>query len=268
MNMKKSAFISDVIFAFAAAFLPALCLFRYRGLSLPLSVLTAALAGGLSAALIYALLHKKRERLCLKKRDEENRDKLLLHLALQGEKANSDYFLKFFKTKVDGKADGQAGENARGTAELKRLKGVARIETETENFYPLFTLCPLDADKIAPVLYGEGEKRKCLLCSGLTEEAQKLCARFDVRTITGNEVYLMLKKEDFLPEHYLGDDARPPQKKKRLHAWFAKSNSRRFLSGGTLILLTSLITPFPLYYLILGSALILSAVFVRIFGYR
>ena len=59
-----------------------------------------------------------------------------------------------------------------------------------------------------------------------------------------------------------------PKKKKRLRAWFAKSNSRRFLLGGTLILLTSLITPFPLYYIILGSALVLSAVFVRIFGYR
>ena len=66
----------------------------------------------------------------------------------------------------------------------------------------------------------------------------------------------------------MGEDTSAPKKKKRLRAWFAKSNSRRFLLGGTLILLTSLITPFPLYYIILGSALVLSAVFVRIFGYR
>ena len=78
----------------------------------------------------------------------------------------------------------------------------------------------------------------------------------------------MLKKENFLPSHNLCEHASTPQNKKRLHLYFAKSNSRRFLLGGVLILLTSLITPFPLYYLIFGSALVLSSIFVRIFGYR
>ena len=88
-----------------------------------------------------------------------------------------------------------------------------------------------------------------------------------IQFIKGNDVYRMLKKGSALPEHYLGEDALPKKKKKR-ELWFAKSNSRRFLFGGTLILLTSLITPFPYYYLLSGSLLIISAVFVRIFGYR
>lgn len=263
MNMKKSAFISDVLFAFLAVFLPAVCVLRYFRFSLTVSVLLAALAGVLSSLSIYMLLSKKREKLCLKKQDEETRDKLLLHLTLQGEKATLECFLKY----CDFLLREQAEENAFKPAQIKEFKGISRIETETEDFYPFFTLCPLDADKIAPILYDKRERRRVLLCSGLTDEAKKLCVRFGIETLTGNDVYLALKKAELLPEHYIGEDALP-QKKKRLHAWFAKSNSRRFLTGGTLILVTSLITPFPLYYVISGSALILSAVFVRIFGYR
>lgn len=147
-------------------------------------------------------------------------------------------------------------------------KEISRLETEDILFFPLFSVRPVDGDAVAAVLRVKSEKRKYLLCGELAPEAEKLCARFDIRAITGNEVYCILKKGEALPEHYLGEDTSVPKKKKRLRAWFAKSNSRRFLLGGTLILLTSLITPFPLYYIILGSALVLSAVFVRIFGYR
>lgn len=43
--MKKSAFISDILFSFAVTFLPALCLLRYLRLPLSASLLFAAVAG-------------------------------------------------------------------------------------------------------------------------------------------------------------------------------------------------------------------------------
>lgn len=262
--MKKSAFISDIIFAFLVIFLPAVCLFRYWRFPLAAAAALAALTGAFASLLTYFFLRRKREKLCLKKQDEETRDKLLLHLALQGKEENVKYFAEFFSAH-----DAEGGKTeAPVDVKTNGRKEVSRLETEDILFFPLFSVRPVDGDAVAAVLRVKSEKRKYLLCGELAPEAEKLCARFDIRAITGNEVYCILKKGEALPEHYLGEDTSAPKKKKRLRAWFAKSNSRRFLLGGTLILLTSLITPFPLYYIILGSALVLSAVFVRIFGYR
>jgi len=267
--MKKSAFISDVIFAFIAVFLPAVCLCRYYRLPLSVSVLLASLTGLASSVLIYLFLHRKREKLCLKKHDEEERDKLLLHLALLEKAELANYFFDFFKNREIKISP----ETSRPPLEFSLCEnaGLPSVATQTEEYYFSFTLCPTSADSLIPIFRQsprQTQKQKILYCDRLTEEAQKLCSRFHIRTLTGNEVYLALKKEAFLPERYLGEEILPSAKKRKLRLWFAKSNSRRFLTGGTLILITSLITPFPLYYLIFGSALIASAVFVRIFGYR
>ena len=94
--MKKSAFISDIVFAFLVIFLPAVCLFRYWRFPLAAAAALAALTGAFASLLTYFFLRRKREKLCLKKQDEETRDKLLLHLALQGKEDNVKYFADFF----------------------------------------------------------------------------------------------------------------------------------------------------------------------------
>ena len=75
--MKKSAFISDILFAFAVTFIPALCLFRYLRIPLSASLLFAAAAGILVALPVWLFLDRKREKLFLKKQDEETMEKLI-----------------------------------------------------------------------------------------------------------------------------------------------------------------------------------------------
>ena len=260
-------------------FLPALCLLRYRRLPLWAAFTLAAMLGLLSALAVFLYLHQKREKLCLEKQDRETKEKLLLHLALQSSDKILNDFADFFSSHDETGAPKNSSEdvtddepehapkNAARSAAAQKRKSASCVRTEQGEFYPVFSLCPLDADRVVPILCGKKQAEKYLLCNELTEEAEKLCLRFGVHVIKGNEVYLMLKKGNALPEHYLGEDALPKKKRKK-ELWFAKSNSRRFLFGGTLILLTSLITPFPYYYLLSGSLLIISAVFVRIFGYR
>ena len=269
--MKKSAFISDILFSFAVTFLPALCLLRYLRLPLSASLLFAAVAGLLVSLPVWFFLDKKREKLCLKKQDEEAKEKLLLHLALSTQKQNAEYFAGYFSSKAKREAEKASSEEAPVRAEPVKVRtcaGFYAIETAEELCFPLFTVRPANGDEAAAIVRAKSDKQKRLLCGELSPEAEKLCAGFGIETTTAADAYLMLKKENFLPEHDLCEDAFTPQKKKRLHLYFAKSNSRRFLLGGVLILLTSLITPFPLYYLIFGSALVLSSIFVRIFGYR
>lgn len=94
-----------------------------------------------------------------------------------------------------------------------------------------------------------------------------LCDTLHIRVWTGKEVYNLIKEADALPKQYLGEPTPQNKRQIRLRLCFAKRNSRRFLVGGCLILLTSLLTPFPYYYLIFGSILLLVAILVRIFGY-
>ena len=170
---------------------------------------------------------------------------------------NAEFFRRFFAEKEEN-----------GETKTRTAAGLNAVETAEILYFPLFTVRPADGDEAAAVVRAKTEKQKCILCGQLSPEAEKLCSRLNIQTKVAIDVYAMLKEGNALPEHYLCEEAFAKKKKKRLKLYFAKSNSRHFLLGGILILLTSLITPFPLYYLIFGSALILSSVFVRIFGYR
>ena len=68
--MKRSAFISDIIFAFFVGFLCTLFLFRYVGIRLIPALLLSALCGVLTACAIFTLLQSKRKTLFLKRSDE------------------------------------------------------------------------------------------------------------------------------------------------------------------------------------------------------
>ena len=106
-----------------------------------------------------------------------------------------------------------------------------------------------------------------MLCNNITDEARTLCDSLHVQVFTGEKVYAFVKENDALPETFLGEAQTANKRKRRLRLCFAKSNGKRFFVGGALILATSLLTPFPYYYLVFGSILLLAALFIRIFGY-
>ncbi|MFQ7078431.1 MAG: hypothetical protein ACLRSW_11120 [Christensenellaceae bacterium] len=69
----------------------------YLRLPLSASLLFAAVAGLLVSCPVVLL--DKAEKLCLKKQDEEAKEKLLLHLALST-KQNAEYFGGYFSSKA------------------------------------------------------------------------------------------------------------------------------------------------------------------------
>ena len=78
--MKRSAFISDIIFAFFVGFLCTLLFFRYVGIGLFPALLLSVVCGILTACATFTLLQSKRKTLFLKRSDEAQKAKLLLHL--------------------------------------------------------------------------------------------------------------------------------------------------------------------------------------------
>ncbi len=247
--MKKTALFSDILFTFFACNAFTLCLFRYRRLSIRSSVLLALLCGTLCALSVGGLLSLKRRNNLLKKAEEQEKQKLLLHLILLSDDKKAHFLENVFSA--------DAPVNRRG-----RL----RLSTPDKMYCLRFSFAPVTPDDVADFARFKTKKQKVLLCDDAEEKTRKLCQLFQIKVLTGTEVYRLVKAADALPDVYLGDNE-PINKRERFKKLcFSKSNATRFLLSGILILLASLFTPFFLYYWIFGTLLLLAAMLTRIFG--
>lgn len=246
--MKRFAFFSDLLFTFLASTLLALCAFRFINVGFWLSLLLAVLCGGLIMSSVGAYLQSKRKNLLLKRSDAQEKEKLLLHLALLSDGAKTEFFRKALSKNVS----------------FQRFSSL-RLHNEKQFYFLNFKLSPVNADDVAKYARLKTGKEKILLCGNIEESARALCQRLKINVKTGEEVYVALKTADALPKSYLGDNV-PSGKKRRWKLWFSKRNSKRFLVSATLILLLSMLTPFFYYYVFMSVALLLVSIFVRIFG--
>ncbi len=247
--MKKSAFFSDIIFTFLLVWLFTLCVFRYLKTALFPALLLSAVCGVLAAGAVAALLHGKRKTAFLKKTDEALKQKLLLHLALVSDEQKTRLFTTALSKTVN-----------------VRRQNKLLLRTDDTAYFLRFRFSPVTADEVARMSRWKTANEKVLFCSEIEENALSLCRKLGIRAETGESVYRFLKKNGCLPENYAGEET-PVGKRKRLaRVCFAKSNARRFLVSGALLLVTSLLTPFPYYYLVFGGILLLVALLIRILG--
>ena len=248
--MKRFAFISDLLFTFFAATLLTLCLFRFLSVGFWLSLFLSVFCGGLIMASVGAYLQSKRKNLLLKRSDEQEKEKLLLHLALLSDVAKTEFF--------------RAALSKNAPKPLQRFS-LLRLHSDQQFYFLHFQLSPVNADNVAKYARLKTGKEKILLCGNIEESARALCQRLKISVKTGEDVYVALKNANALPTTYLGDE-QPSKKKGRFKLWFSKKNSKRFLISATLVLFLSLLTPFFYYYVFMSVALLLVSIFVRIFG--
>ena len=248
--MKKSALFSDVFFAFSGFALFSLCLFRFLGIRLLFALLLALVCGALAAGAAWAYLRSKRKALLLKKSDERTKEKLLVHLALLSDEKKTEFFLNAFR------------ENGNTPKRFSKL----RIFDEERFCFLFFRFSPVTADEVGAISRWKTSKKKLLLCGDIDSSAEALCAKLGVEVCKGEQVYALLKARGALPQTYLGETQENSRGKRR-RLCFSKRNGKRFFVSGTLVLLLSLLTPFPYYYLVFGSILLAAALFIRIFGY-
>lgn len=251
--MKKSAYYSDLFFAFFTTAVFLLCLLRYLRFPLFAAFLVAFLGGAAVALFLSFLWKRKKERLFLRKKEELEAEKLALHLAL----LSTEELKSFLRPRLSLLLDG---------AQPYAVNGICFARTEKEVCSFCFSPTPLAADGVLPLLSQNGESY-LLFCNSLSPEGEKFCSRFAVKVKTVNEIYSLLKENGALPLVYKSERAFTQKKKRSFKMRFAKANASRFFVGGSMLLLTSLIVPFPYYYLVSGSILLCAATLIRIFGY-
>lgn len=253
--MKKSAVYSDLIFAFLIAALPALCYLRFLRLPLALSILCATLVGGAVATLTALRLSRKREGVFLKRSERIAREKLALHLAILPPRECAELLLPHAKTIL-------------GEGEWECLFEGNDCFFKSEEAVALcrFQAAPLSLDDTLAIVRYSTKKKKLLLCEDCTGETKGFLAQLSIERKEIGEIYAALKKENALPQAMLGERVFDKPRKRRMAVYFARSNSRRCLVSGALLLLSSLIVPFPLYYRIFGGILLLCALLLRLYG--
>ena len=245
--MKKSAFISDIIFAFFTLFLCTLVLFRYTGIGLFPALILSAICGTLTACAVGAWLKSKRKTFFLKKSDEAQKEKLMLHLAILSDEQKTKLFAELLSAKRFGKL---------------------KLYTD-ERFYALrFSLAPVNADEVLAYSRLKTGKPKTILCAKIEESAYKLCQKLGIQVQAGDEVYALFKEKNALPKAYLGEESTEKKYGRRVRLWFSRANAKGFLVCATLLLLTALISPFPYYYFVFGGLFLVASVLIRIFGYE
>ncbi len=251
--MKKFdlALLSDMLFYAVAVGFFTLCLLRY--LSVPLGVAFAvcaliSLAVGISC---YVWVGGRRLKKRLTKAQEEHKQGLMLHLALEKPERVRALLLEALQ---------KDGREARLSEEGIDLDGT-QLELH-------FTMQPLSADRVARLLQTHGENKFILACNDCSPEGRKLLFSFGIECWTADDIYDLFVKTEAIPEKLICGNLTKRTVKTRLLDTLKKSNARPFFVSGLLLLFMSLYAIFPTYYLTVGSILILSSVLLRLFGRR
>lgn len=250
--MKKInfSFVSDVLFYGACAFVLALSVLRYFRVPLVLS-LGASVAIGLTVSMAAGfLLYQKNKKRLLSRREREARDKLMLHFALEKPERVRVQLLEAF---LADEKNAHCFED--------------ELCIEDTPCVPIFTLEPVSADEVARLIRKFGDRKIMIACRETTQEAEKLLQAFGIEKLGENEIYALFERTKKTPEPLICGEVPRRTGKKKLQRAFSKSNAHPFFVSGALLLIMSLFTFFPVYYIISGSVLLLLAITTRFFGY-
>ncbi len=242
--------ICDVLFYGACAFFLSVGILRFYRVPMAISLLCAVLFALAAGGIAFLILYSKRKKYALSKAERARKEGLMLHLALEQKGRVLEALQRAYA------ADGRQTEIGDGCL------------TEGEKrWVVLFTMQPVSADAVAEMLRSYGGSAFGLLCNELTPEAEKLMRSFGKDAVTGDEVFALFERTGTTPSPLICGDLPRPKLRARLKRSFSKRNAKPFFVSGMLLLVMSLFTFFPLYYLISGSILLLTAVAVRAFGY-
>ncbi len=249
--MKKWNFplVCDLLFYTIGVWFLSVGILRYFRLPLALSLAVCTLFSLAVGILLFLLFSRRKRKKQLSKAEQLKKDALLLHLALEKEERVRALFLEAF------------------LAEEKRAHCKEKVlEVEEKICIPRFTLQPLSADEAAKLLREYGEKNFTILCNRLSPEGEKLCRDFGISTLCAEQVFDLFIRTNTYPQTLICGEIPRKTAKTKFRAFFSKRNARPFFTSGILLLVMSLFTFFPIYYLLSGGALLITAILVRALG--
>ena len=261
---------TDTLFLFAGTTLFFLCVFRFA-LSFGAALALAAAAGLAAAVLFFLWLKRRRGRRAASAGERRAIEQFAFRLAMQTRERNAELIAESLNAAPDAAGGGEeaaapAGQGgpARSEPQPKARAENGRVVTQTGELFPLFRFEKVTADELCPVLRADAA-RKTVLAGAYTEEAQKLAAAFGVELKDAADAYALVKAAGKLPDGPVLPAAKGGAFG-RLRLRVRRGAWKGYLLAGAGLLLFSLISVFPVYYVVAGSLLLAAAIFVRVFG--
>jgi len=246
---------SDTVFVFSAAFLLFFCIFRFYLNGLWAAALCAFAAGGAAGTLFFLFLRARRKKKHTSEGEKAEIGKLAFHLAMDAPENGA---------KLLAESINAAHEKRGETAPPARAERDAVIAGDARGFVR-FRFEKVTADELSPFIRAEGAK-KAVFAGAFTEEAKKLAEAFGLELFDADRVYALVKEGGRMPQKLIS----PPEKrngaKEKFRFRIRRSAWKGYLLSGGMLLLFSLVTVFPVYYVVSGSVLLTIAVLVRFFG--
>lgn len=249
MKRTQIPLYSDTLFAFIVGFLLSLIIIRYYAFPLWACLTVSTVCALAFAFIVFLALKARLEDKYLLAKDEELKNKLLLHLALDQAENNRRLFAKLLK------AENFAVQRKDGT-----------LIVDDECIFLEFTMEPLSADEIARIIKRPWIGNKTIYCNDLSSDARKLCNDFRIKVIPARELFLRLKEQELLPKTFLCPTLPKRTLKEKCYSFFRKSLARPYFLSGIGILALSFFTPYRTYYLISGCFLLVLSLTLRLFG--
>ena len=250
---------SDTLCLFFCLFLFFFAVFRF---SLPLwaSALIAAAAAGAAAVLLFLFLRARRKKRHEGEREKAEIEKFAFHLAMSPPERNA----KLLAESLNAAEAKRNGGNAEAPPAPYRAQKDALL-CENGRALVRFRFEKVTADELSPLVRAK-EERKAVFAGGFTEEAQKLAGSFGLRLFGAPETYTLVKESGCMPQSLIA----PPEKKgaflQRLRHSVRRRAWRGYAFAGGSLLLFSVLTVFPVYYIVSGSLLLALALLIRFFG--
>lgn len=292
---------SDTLCLFFCLLLFFFAVFRF---SLPLwaALLLALASAGAAAVLLFLFLRARRKKRHASEGEQRAIGELAFHLAMSAPEKNAELLAKCLnaaeakKRLADGSAPAAESPHADGNANTESADtadggtdtdgtGGAKVQSPAADVpHPApyrakkdtvlsaqsralvrFRFEKVTADELSPLVRAK-EERKAAFAGAFTDEAKKLADSFGLRLVEAPEVYALVKESGCMPDPLIA----PPVKKsgflQKLRAGVRRKAWRGYAFAGVSLLLFSLLTIFPVYYIVTGSILLAAALLVRFFG--
>ncbi len=205
------------------------------------SLICSSVLGGAAFVLTAFILSKRFDKKTLILNEFPLKKDLAFHLCLYpSEKA----FIKLYEF---------FGKNL-----IKTPKGLF-LADENAYILPMFSFDGLKKDDIANAYKRANGKKTYILSDFISAEIKEFCVSFGekIAFLGIDEIYLMFKKANMLPEKTISVKKGKPKFKTIVSRILVKKRAPKYLIFGITFLCFSFITPFKAYYVVFGACMMI-----------
>ncbi len=249
--------VFDSFLLFAIIFLFSLTGLRFS-CKYPLSVILAALLGGIAAFVFYWHRHKKCGKLCMGKRENAFAEKCFSALSKMPY-TDAENFLKILYEK-------QLNEKL----SPRRANGKTVYFSEGGTIFAFFPeYFPIKAERLMELLRNNPTIRPLsIVACAYAEGTQTVADAFGAKLLDPKEVFSAMKTQQLFPPFPKEEEKKRFQVRKYFRVLFTRKRSKRFFVLGAWMTVFSLFIPFPTYYLISGGIFLFLSAFCLLFGVK